>query len=366
MKYLKQSLNTCIFYREPVNTDEPSFDDGVCGNSSSNASVLSAKGNIDVVQMMKETLPPYMVNCLVAAGYDDFDAISTMNISENYGNSIRKIEDYIDVLLDHDQTKSLTPPAPYLRPFRFPPGHRVKLCNFVQEIKSRAKLSKKKLSNVESKNPSKRRKLAPEQCIELNSEDEEISILSVSNQIRSSIRKWIHKQSEPALRQLEEGKHYKIIVSPLPALLHEPSSTGPQSISASVRCLVCNTAIILHRKDASDPSLPFILSNWTKHSKSCYVASQEPALVQKQKDHHPKLDRFFRTSTTKHKEKAEEALHTAEIVDVTDGHEILSTHKSSQQENISGSIAVDYVKPLVKPPESLEVEQVFQQAPPSQ
>ena len=122
---------------------------------------------------------------------------------------------------------------------------------------------------------------------------------------------------------------------------------------------------MLHRKDASDPSLPFILSNWTKHSKSCCVASQEPALVQKQKDHHPKLDLFFRISTTKRKEKAEEALRTAKIVDLTDGHEILSTHKSSQQ-NISGPIAVDYVKPLVKPPESLKVEQVFQQAPPSQ
>ena len=79
MKYLQQSLNTYVFCREPVNTDEASFDDDVCGNSSFNASVLSAKDNIDVVQMMKETLQPYMVNCLVVAGYDDFDAISTMN-----------------------------------------------------------------------------------------------------------------------------------------------------------------------------------------------------------------------------------------------------------------------------------------------
>jgi len=218
----------------------------VCGNSSSNNLELSTKGNIDVVQMMKETLQPYMVNYLVTAGYDDFDTISTMNTSENYGNSIIKIEDYIDLLLDHDQTKSLAPPGPYLRPFRFPPGHRVKLCNFVQEIKSRAKSSKNKLRNFENKNPSKRQKLVPEQYIELCSEDEEISILSVSNQIRSSIRKWIYKQSEPALRQLEEGKHYKIIASPLPALLNESSSTGSQSISASVRCLVCNTVIMLH------------------------------------------------------------------------------------------------------------------------
>jgi len=103
------------------------------------------------------------------------------------------------------------------------------------------------------------------------------------------------------------------------------------------------------------------LSNWTKHGKSCYVASQELALAQKQKDHQPKLDLFFRTSTTpgKHKEKAEEAVHTAKIVDLTD---VLYTDKSSQQENLSGSIAVDYAKP----PKSLEVEQVFQQAPPSQ
>lgn len=84
---------------------------------------------------------------------------------------------------------------------------------------------------------------------------------------------------------------------------------------------------------------------------STVVALQEPALVQKQKDHHPKLDLFFRTSTTKHKEKAEEALRTAKIVDLTDGHEI--SKKISQAQ-------------LLLPPKSLKVEQVFQQAPPLQ
>ena len=91
----------------------------------------------------------------------------------------------------------------------------------------------------------------------------EISIETVSNQVRDSIRKWVHKQSNQNLRQLEEGKHYALLVSRDRGL-----------ISASIRCLVCNTAILLHRKYPSDMSLPFLLSNWTKHSKNCYMKYQ--------------------------------------------------------------------------------------------
>jgi len=44
---------------------------------------------------MKKKLPEYIVKCFQAAGYDDMDTIAKMDTSENPGNSISKIEQYI-------------------------------------------------------------------------------------------------------------------------------------------------------------------------------------------------------------------------------------------------------------------------------
>ena len=42
----------------------------------------------DLHALMKEKLPPYVVRCFLAAGYDEADVISSMDTSENPGNSI--------------------------------------------------------------------------------------------------------------------------------------------------------------------------------------------------------------------------------------------------------------------------------------
>ena len=60
---------------------------------------LPASGTSDesaVSILMKKKLPKYIVKCLQAAGYDEMNTISNMGISENPGNSISKIENYID------------------------------------------------------------------------------------------------------------------------------------------------------------------------------------------------------------------------------------------------------------------------------
>ena len=43
---------------------------------------------VDAVSLMKDSLPEYVVNCFLAAGYDVTEVIAAMDISENPGNSI--------------------------------------------------------------------------------------------------------------------------------------------------------------------------------------------------------------------------------------------------------------------------------------
>ena len=45
---------------------------------------------------MRRKLPGYVVNCLLAAGFDSTDAISSMDVTEGPNNSIEVIETFID------------------------------------------------------------------------------------------------------------------------------------------------------------------------------------------------------------------------------------------------------------------------------
>ena len=49
-----------------------------------------------VMRLMKQKLPPYIVNCVVSAGFDEVEVLSSMDTSENPGNSIEKIEKFIE------------------------------------------------------------------------------------------------------------------------------------------------------------------------------------------------------------------------------------------------------------------------------
>jgi hypothetical protein len=44
---------------------------------------------------MRQHLPPYIVNCFLAAGFDSPDVIAGMNLTLKPGNSIEIIENYI-------------------------------------------------------------------------------------------------------------------------------------------------------------------------------------------------------------------------------------------------------------------------------
>ena len=50
---------------------------------------------VDAVSLMKDSLPEYVVNCFLAAGYDVTDVIAAMDVSENPGNSTESKDYYI-------------------------------------------------------------------------------------------------------------------------------------------------------------------------------------------------------------------------------------------------------------------------------
>ena len=54
-------------------------------------------GEIDIVKLMEERLPPYVVRCFLAAGYDTPEVISSMDICENESHSINPF-DAVDAL----------------------------------------------------------------------------------------------------------------------------------------------------------------------------------------------------------------------------------------------------------------------------
>jgi len=157
---------------------------------------ISVENESHVGELMKQRLPQYIVNCFFTAGYDDLDVISTMNTGENNDNSISKIENYIESLIDQNTADDFMPPTLCVRPFKFPPGHREKIHKFVQEIKLRAKTNKRS-SNKESIHNLKR--------VQLGTQEDYgtiVTVSTVSSQVRNSISTWIHNLKNPELQQL--------------------------------------------------------------------------------------------------------------------------------------------------------------------
>ena len=178
-------------------------------------------------------------------------------------NLISKVENYIDRKFSgnleymHDSSMLSSP-------FEFPPGHRDRICHFVREIRTidcekdvKSKKVTKKRKDHTIKHSTKRPK------IEAVEDNPEINVVTISRQMRSTITRWVQQQTNPALKKLTENEHYRLLVS--------PDIKVPGLFSVSMVCLVCNKIIVLHQRDRSNRSSPFIISNWTRHGKNCYT-----------------------------------------------------------------------------------------------
>ncbi len=123
---------------------------------------------------MEEKLPTYVVNCLKAAGYDVPEVILDMDVSQGPGNTISQIEKFIEKR--HPGNPEYFGGQSML-PFEFPPGHRARICKFVEEARSR--FSRKRPLPIASL-LSKRQKLTKQpNVIDVESSDNECDKVSV-------------------------------------------------------------------------------------------------------------------------------------------------------------------------------------------
>ena len=76
-------------------------------------------------------LPAYIVNCLVAAGYDTLPVIASINTSKEPGNTLEEIENFINREYPED-CQSL--PTQNSRNCKFLPGHRQLIDQFVKDL----------------------------------------------------------------------------------------------------------------------------------------------------------------------------------------------------------------------------------------
>ena len=98
----------------------------------------NSDGIDDDESFMQDKLPPYVVKCFLAAGFDTPDVIASMDTSENPGNSLAIIESFIDKYYSGHKDFYPTSTVPIAqKPFIFPPGHRLRISNFVTEVKRR-------------------------------------------------------------------------------------------------------------------------------------------------------------------------------------------------------------------------------------
>ena len=278
----------------------------------------SFETSFDVLELMRQRLPVYVVNCLLAAGYDVIEVISNMDVSENPGNTINKIENFIEKYfpgdcqyvpsslphsMEHSQHLAHDQHSTKLTAnFEFPPGHRERICNFVQEVRAKvnarstnemckgkpSQLNAPRCLDTISKNSKWKRHYdnddTPNQIkssrIALSDDDDsseevEVSVATISKQVRDNIRVWVWGQSDTKLKNLIEGKHYNLQVT--------PDVRNPRSFLVSIRCLSCKTCISLHQRNRLKKHSPFLISNWVRHWKRCDVTAvkskfQQPSL----------------------------------------------------------------------------------------
>lgn len=91
---------------------------------------------------LKDELPDYVVESFMATGYDTLEVIAKMDTTRTPGNSLEEVEQYISMefLEDHRFRRGITSRGN----FKFLPGHRQRIVNFVEKVKKMDQEEKEK------------------------------------------------------------------------------------------------------------------------------------------------------------------------------------------------------------------------------
>ena len=101
------------------------------------------------VSLMRKHLPAYAVKCLVAAGFDSFEAIEQMTVNKRRGEGTDSLDD-IESYINHAYPKNSSYWDSDSSACMFPPGHRLLLASLVKEVKQ---LSSERLHSKRKREP---------------------------------------------------------------------------------------------------------------------------------------------------------------------------------------------------------------------
>ena len=175
----------------------------------------------ETLSQMKANLPEYVVNCLVAAGFDTSMALATLDLSDKPGNSIDGIRQFIsrkhpgDAKFKSDESSDVAD---------FLPGHINLIKEFVKEV-NRVPLKRRSTGSIPL---SKKRATTCAQAAQLDDEEEQpIQLDRVAANLRQQIAAWQRKQKEDWLRNLKENEDFEV---------HVKLTKAGTTCSASVEC----------------------------------------------------------------------------------------------------------------------------------
>ena len=235
------------------------------GHSEQKLEANDPNSPFDLHSLMNERLPKYVVNCFLAAGFDTEEVICNMDItSDGPKNSINIIESYIAKRFpgNPEMCDSFSSQLP----FEFPPGHKLRMCSFVQEVKQMYQKTHK--SNIHRKNKRMQimgqdiqaKKLKTKTVMPKDHKIQSgISVSTIERQVRSSIKHWIESQKNKLLRNLTDKEHYNVQIT-----------ATADSFSTVVQCGFCNTTVQLQEAFGKNNVIYYRISNWCRHIKNVY------------------------------------------------------------------------------------------------
>ena len=143
------------------------------------------------------------VHCelLMVSGFDVPEVVAAMDVSSNFGNSIKQIEQFVLSNFPND------PKYMKNKKFAFPLGHQLRIVQFVRSIQSRAKAGKPETDQRKCKAPSGTKSTSlSSSSREDDDQDEVPNIGIITADMQRKIVKWVRNQNEQQkLQALKEN-----------------------------------------------------------------------------------------------------------------------------------------------------------------
>ena len=236
---------------------------------------VSPEVSPELLSLMKEKLPIYVVKCFLASGYDCEENISYMN-----EDAVNAMEKFVQKRFSHESSmQSQFLPIDPDSLFEFPPGHKASIFRFIKQVKENHNTKHSQIFNCKEKSShndgrvsNKRANTTPSNEVAHYSKKMKTCSSSTSptghliqfdskvhDDLKSQINEWVENHARGMLKDLAED-HYSIALS-------------KERAGVNIHCHLCNKDIKLQPTSKKDK---FRISNWTKHIKSCFLLNFNP------------------------------------------------------------------------------------------